>query len=122
MDDEARPPLRHVCPRSGYEDEIVDHRGEPLKDRGIVRRFDFPRIKPDRKVEARRAAILPERVEFGDPNADRALDAMFAPMFNELARLVADQEQLARCKFPGDKACEIGADSLEETGLHESTL
>jgi hypothetical protein len=47
---------------------------------------------------------------------------MFAPMLDKLAQLVADQEQLARRKLSGDEAREIGADILEKTGLHESTL
>jgi hypothetical protein len=122
MDDEARPPLRHVRSGSRDKDEIVDHGDKPLEDRNIVYGFDFSRIKPDRKVEPWRAAILPKRVELGNPGTNRALDIVFAPMLDKLARLIADQEQLARRQFSGDEAREIGADILDEAGLHESTL
>src|SRR5262245_57869207 len=122
MNDEARPSLRHVRSRSGDEDEIVDQGGKPLKDRNIVGGFDFPRIKPDRKVETWCASVLPKPVQLGDPRTNRAVNLVLAPMLDKLARFIADKKQPTRPKFSSDEAREIRADILEEAGLHESTL
>ena len=120
--DETGPAFRHVRPRSRNKNEVIDQSREPLQDRAIAGRFDFRRVKPDREIEPRCAAIFPQGVKLGDSGTDRALDALVAPRLGELAHFVTDQEHPARRKFAGDKAREIGTDGLEKTRLHEGTL